>query len=83
MQRFISIPLPASERPKTFYQYYVTGVGTFPTDMLRHDAAWPASEDDAARLEGHERRSIGLHSYREPTIARWQSFLWSVGVEKL
>jgi hypothetical protein len=73
-----------SERPTKMYEYYVSGRGDFPFDMLRYDAAWPASGEDAAKLErdGELRskvRSVRLRSYREPTIDRWLSFLWSVG----
>lgn len=88
--RFVEYRLEASERPKAYYEYYVSGTGEFPFDMLRHDSAWPASGADAAKLERWEEayrsrsvRSIKLRSYREPTIDRWRSFTWSVGIENL
>ena len=67
------------------YTYYVTGRGQFPWDMLRYDSAWPATGDDAAKLHdsGSKIRSIRMLSYKEPTIERWFSFLWSVGTENL
>src|SRR5262245_48517166 len=72
-----------ADRPKVFYEYHVTGHGTFPMHMLRHDGAWPATGEDAAKIDydliaGRE-RSIKLYSYRKPTIERWSSFGWSVG----
>lgn len=80
------------ERPKHLYVYYVTGSGVFPFDMLRHDCAWPAHGEDAAKLEWERmntddrsrgQRSIKLYSNCEPTVTRWSSFLWSVGTEAL
>jgi hypothetical protein len=83
--RFRAHPLTASERPKKLYEYFVTGRGPFPFDMLRYDGTWPASGEDAAKLdspfEREERRnprSVKLHSYRKPTVDRWASFGWSV-----
>jgi hypothetical protein len=68
------IKLPASERPDTLYEYWVTGRDEFPVDMLRYDAAWPIEGD----VNGREARSVKLRSYRSPTILRWNSFLWWV-----
>lgn len=88
--RFVSYPLRADERPKKKHTYYVTGSGIFPFDMMRFDSCWPATGEDAAKLEwermgerGRNLRSIRMESYSEPTIARWSSFNWSVGTEKL
>ena len=86
MERFTTRKISADERPKFFYEYYVTGRGQFPLDMLRHDDCWPATSSDAALIDKEdykEHRSILMHSYHEPTVARWQSFVWSVGKEKL
>jgi hypothetical protein len=71
--------------PKTRYDYYVTGKGTFPFDMLRYDACWPASADDAAKLypNAENPRSILMRSYKQPEIERWSSFGWPAGTEKL
>jgi hypothetical protein len=90
MNRFKEFHLDASQRPKWLYEYYVTGSGIFPFDMMRFDCAWPASGEDAAKLEwermgerGRKLRSVKMRSYKEPTIDRWSSFTWSVGTEKL
>ena len=90
MTRWESRYLEPSARPRQSYIYYVSGVGSFPMDMLRYDAAWPADSEAANEMvldqfnhQASAVRSIKLCSYREPTIARWQSFLWSVGTEKL
>jgi hypothetical protein len=76
--------LQPNERPKMMYEYTVTGAGRFPTDMLRHDGAWPATGEDSNKIDydlrARERRSIRLYSYRRPTIERWNSFQWSVGL---
>lgn len=88
-ERWSEYKLNAHQRPKLQYEYFVTGRGDFPFDMLRHDAAWPASSEDAAKLdlsflaEKRALRSIRMRSYRMPTIDRWSSFGWSVGTEKL
>ena len=88
MPRWIEHHMTASERPFTFYEFYVTGVGQFPWDMLRYDQCWPASSEDVAMMDlDHglrtQRRSIKMHSYHPPTLDRWWSFLWSIGSEKL
>ena len=80
--------LDTHERPKQMYEYWVTGRGEFPWDMLRHDSCWPCTGADASKLqcypgEGYTKhRSIKLRSYREPTIERWSSFLWSVAGDR-
>jgi hypothetical protein len=82
--------LQAHERPKLMYEYFVSGSGSFPIDMLRHDSAWPATGEDASRiteqmdfqLRPRGITSIKLRSYRMPTVARWASFTWSVTAEK-
>lgn len=82
--RFKVIPL--TEKPKYLHEYYVTGKGMFPFDMLRYDNAWPATSADAVKLQGFSEsgvRSVKLHSYKAPTIERWLSFVWSVGVENI
>lgn len=74
---------------QTMVTYTVNGSGMFPLDMLRYDAAWPATAADATELEWAiaqpaERRDKGpkpirLQSYQKPTKDRWSSFLWGVG----
>jgi hypothetical protein len=88
--RWSEYRLMPADRPKIRYEYYVTGKGEFPIDMLRYDSCWPLTSEDALKLviefgvpERGKMRSIRMGSYYPPTIARWQSFLWSVGVEKL
>lgn len=91
-ERFTSRRLETIARPRYFYEYFVTGRGEFPVDMLRYDCCWPATGSDAALLDdqpvsidkpSRENRSVRMHSYREPTIDRWSSFGWSVGTENL
>lgn len=67
------------------YKYTVSGRGRIPLDMLRYDRASPFNVNDVAELEGSlfgeptNTNEITLISYRAPTVARWQSFLWTVG----
>jgi hypothetical protein len=78
--RYISVILPADERPQELFEYGVTGSGKFPLEMLSHEAAWPISEQDAASmaLDQQSDRCIRFRSYREPTIKRWTSLGWDV-----
>jgi hypothetical protein len=79
--RWTERKLIGDDRPRIRYEYWVTGKGYFPLDMIRHDAAWPAASEDAAKLDSHwpENRAIRLFSYRKPTVDRWASFGWTVG----
>jgi len=77
--------LAASERPKYWFEYYVNGRGAFPIDMLRHDLCWPATGEDAAKIDDAAkpelrvgRYTVKINSYREPRIGRWESFGWKV-----
>lgn len=78
-------------RPRHVYTYYATGRSAFPMDMLRYDEAWPVDVSDAAKLtrDGVDReewratRSVKLCSYKEPTVERWLSFGWSIGIDDL
>jgi len=89
--RYIAEAVHSEDRPRILFTYYVTGRLPFPFDMLRYDACWPASGDDADMLDSHyvsreefrALRSIKMHSYKRPTVERWASFTWSVGREKL
>lgn len=63
------------------------GGGTFPHDMLRYDACFPHTSDDAVSisLASHTRqvRNITLRRYVQaktalPTVDRWKSFGWTV-----
>lgn len=74
-------------------RFTVEGTGTFPFDMLRYDAAWPASSEDAIALD-HEnwrshpkagdRYSVKLLSHG-PAITpdRWRSFGWTVTAQEV
>lgn len=84
--RWTATKIKVGQWPKTRYDYYVTGRGDFPFDMLRYDACWPATGDDAAKLAPRNlqtHRSILMRSYKEPEIGRWSSFGWPAGTEKL
>ena len=88
MLRYVEHKLPADVRPRTRFEYVVTGRGEFPTDMLRYDACWPLSSSDVAKIDygrstSREARSILIASYSKPTLERWSSFGWSVGTEDL
>jgi hypothetical protein len=63
-------------------------------DMLRYDACYPATSDDAAEIATSldrydERFEIKLVSWhpmvveRGPTCGRWSSFLWSVDPDSI
>lgn len=65
------------------YSYRVVGNGTFPTDMLRYDAAWPADTASAQSIAPGNRKiaqdyEVFLQSSRKPTLLRWNSFGWGV-----
>jgi hypothetical protein len=80
--RFETRTVPASERPKTFYTYFVTGRGVFPFDMLRYDRCYPADSNAAFNMDRtQDLRFVKLNSWLVPTIDRWSSFGWSVGFE--
>jgi hypothetical protein len=65
-------------------RYVVRGALPFPLDMLRYDAAWPASEHDSGLIRQsveHETRGpveVVIYARRRPTDGRWQSFGWTV-----
>jgi hypothetical protein len=88
MERYIKHLLSPEERPEALYEYFVSGRGVFPFDMVRYDSCWPATSEDARKMDwghmgGHIQRSVKMRSYQEPTIDRWLSFLWSVGKNKM
>jgi len=67
------------------YRYQVNGMGSFPTDMLRYDSAWPSQESDSGIIEArqhHERDAsrmpVNITGLNPPTVARWESFMWQV-----
>jgi len=75
-----TIKLSATDRPKARYQYTVRGSGTFPIDMLRYDAAYPAGREtvDGLAPSNYAKRKVRLISYHPPTADRWKSFGWTV-----
>jgi hypothetical protein len=69
--------------------FTVEGGGTFPIDMLRYDACYPASEADSYATEwnvGDGLRRVTLkHRVTKdeclnhyPTEDRWKSFTWNI-----
>jgi hypothetical protein len=66
--------------------FVVTGTNSFPTDMLRYDHCWPATELDSQMIDKPRRtgdpvkRSIRLAGRMNPTVGRWESFGWTVEV---
>lgn len=67
------------------HTFAVDGAGRFPFDMLRYDACFPHTGDDAGKIDtdyGRDRRSVTLVHYGDkfwtPTAGRWSSFTWSV-----
>ena len=68
------------------YRFTVRGWGAFPTDMLRYDHCWPATQQDASRLThyydrivtGFEKYDVTLCSNSMPTSDRWASFDFKV-----
>lgn len=82
----IERPVLASDRPRSFFEFTVEGIGTFPFDMLRYDQCWPKREsEDSTELELHPRstrvreaRQVTLVGISPPTEGRWASFGWRV-----
>jgi hypothetical protein len=71
------------------FEFTVEGIGDFPLDMLRHDAAYPADKESvaaimaglawaAARKRKRETLVVRLVSHRAPTADRWRTFGWTV-----
>lgn len=68
------------------YKFTVNGNKTFPLDMLRYDACWPADSEtiDSISISYRDRedyttpRSARFLSTRKPTEGRWASFSWPV-----
>ena len=72
-------------------EFFVTGRGEFPYDMLRYDMCHPSGPDDAAAISAPlekdymKWRQIRMVSYAAagPTVDRWRSFGWTCSPEKL
>lgn len=80
---------PPTERVQGQVKYRLQGALPFPIDMLRYDAAWPASEQDSLRIEATLRYgcadiespvTVEVYARRPLTTARWRSFGWVVDV---
>ncbi len=83
-ERFIARRLDQPARPRYAYEYYVTGMGGFPLELLAREQAWPATDDEALKLDvrrSHPARSVCLKSYKPPNIDRWWSYSWKVTAE--
>ncbi len=77
--------------------FYVTGSLSFPLDMLRYDACFPASQDAVGELIA----ALGTHRERPkpfwrvelaryvrtktemPTVDRWASFMYEVEAKSI
>ena len=57
----------------------VSGKGAFPTDMLRHDCAWPADTTSALDILRLDRRTLRVFVSKRRFFqpARWNSFGWA------
>jgi hypothetical protein len=70
--------------------FTVEGTYPFPTDMLRYDACWPATDHDTVQLseacslrrtsDPKRKRQVKLYTnaINRPTVGRWESFGWKV-----
>ncbi len=71
--------------------FTVRGKVPFPLDMLRYDACYPITGDDAANIgyslerdKTHRNKDntfdvkLASQMVNSPTVERWRSFLWSV-----
>lgn len=77
-------------RRKTRTRFIVAsepGRTSFPIDMLRYDACWPAHEEGSSAIwnpreyrgdDGRTRVELLSDSPTPPTQARWASFGWRV-----
>lgn len=63
-----------------------SGPWQFPIDMLRYDACWPRSQEDATKISLNIRTGENVQSVElaydtrisKPTPKRWESFGWKV-----
>ena len=73
--------------------FTVSGRGQFPIDMLRHDACWPNTSQDATviqntladrefRLKGPWEVRLATYDKNTPTVGRWNSFMCKVEESK-
>jgi hypothetical protein len=67
------------EAAQTAITFDVEGKGDFPTDMLRYDHCWPATQTDAGLMgitTFASTRQVRMRGLTGPTPARWASFGW-------
>jgi len=67
------------------YGFTVSGITAFPLDMLRYDCCYPLTQSDTNYISDSwtmpgKQHTVALVSDRKPTIARWESFGWSVSL---
>lgn len=74
---------------RVYHTFTVKGRGHFPFDMLRYDSCFPEAQVDVSNVSHpsmNEDREICLGTFQhkgwEPTIGRWDSFLWKVTSHK-
>jgi hypothetical protein len=60
---------------KRLHRFYATGLGQFPSDMLRYDQGKVL---DTFKLDQFERNTFYLIESNFITHGRWKSFLWAV-----
>jgi hypothetical protein len=71
-------------RVPTIQRTIVRGALAFPIDMLRYDAAWPASESSSHLIEASIAHDTNgpvevIICHRKPlTAQRWESFGWTI-----
>lgn len=57
-------------KTKTPTRFVVMGAGRFPIDMLRYDACWPASSEDARKITESIVESVTHATDEQPRV--WQ-----------
>lgn len=73
-----------TERVDMPIRWIVRGSLSFPIDMLRYDAAWPATETDSNAIQSTfwpETKGlvqVEVYARRNLTVGRWRSFGWDV-----
>jgi hypothetical protein len=80
--------MPVARRKRREHQamieFVVSGLTTFPLDMLRLDICYPKTEEDSAKMErsfqprNFEELEVTMLSNKMPTSERWKSFGWRV-----
>tara|TARA_B100000530_G_scaffold288943_1_gene204670 strand:- start:170 stop:370 length:201 start_codon:yes stop_codon:yes gene_type:complete len=58
----------------------VQGCSELPVELLKQGEAWPSRPEDAESLlqSVEENRVVRLCSLKNPDVAKWESFGWSV-----